>query len=111
MTFDECKNRFFIYCDGLYQINARKEAIPYYQHLIKEFPEWKENLEKAIIALDQCADYGGYLWSQGFTFDDAGFEKFRSPEARKNLADAGRESMKKDEFAIEQFEDIIRQYS
>jgi len=110
LTFDECRNRFFIYCDGLCQINARKEAIPYYQHLIKAFPEWKENLEKAVTALSQCADYGGYLWSQGFTFDDAGFEKFRSSEARKNLAHAGREAMKKDEFAIEQFEDIIFSY-
>jgi len=54
------------------------------------------------------ASYGGYLWNQGFTFDEAGFEKFRSPEARKILADAGREAMLRDLFAIEQFERILR---
>lgn len=111
LAFNELKNRFFIYCDALCQINARREAIPYYQRLAEIFPEWKENLDKAIIALDECANYGGYLWSQGFTFDDVGFEKFRLPQERKNLADAGKKAMKKDEFAIEQFEEIIIRYS
>ena len=47
------------------------------------------------------------MWGQGFTFDDAGFEKFRSQEARKILADAGREAMEKDLFAVVQFEKIL----
>jgi hypothetical protein len=64
-------------------------------------------MEPAIQALDECASYGGFLWGQGFTFDDAGFEKFRSQEARKILATAGREAMGKDRFAVEQFEKIL----
>lgn len=58
--------------------------------------------------MNDCASYGGFLWSQGFTFDEAGFEKFRSKEARKILADAGREAMRKDMIAVEQFEKILK---
>ena len=75
--------------------------------LAERFPEWKDNLEAAIKALDDCASYGGFLWSQGFTFDKAGFEKFRLPETRKVLADAGREAMKNEMLAVEQFEKIL----
>ena len=45
---------------------------------------------------------------RGFTFDEAGFEKFRSLTARKILADAGREAMRKDMLAVEQFEKILQ---
>jgi len=107
LSSEEVKRRFLIYCDGLCQINARKSALPYYKHLAEQFPEWRDNLEKAIAALDDCASYGGFLWSQGFTFDDAGFEKFRSPQARKILADAGREAMQKDLYAVVQFEEVL----
>lgn len=100
------EHRFFIYCDALCQIDARKKALPYYRSLTGCFPEWKEPLEAAIQALEDCASYGGFLWSQGFTFDEAGFEKFRSGEARKILANAGREAMRKDMLAVEQFERI-----
>jgi len=109
LSSEEVKNRFFIYCDGLCQINARKSALPYYKHLAEQHPEWREHLEKAIVALDDCASYGGFLWSQGFTFDDAGFEKFRSLQERKILADAGREAMQKDLYAVTQFEKILEQ--
>ena len=102
------KLRFFIYCDALCQIDARQSALPYYHHLAQQFPEWKNELEAAIRALGDCASYGGFLWGQGFTFDDAGFEKFRSPEARKILAEAGREAMGKDMLAVEQFEKIMQ---
>jgi AraC-like DNA-binding protein len=107
LSSEDVKSRFFIYCDALCQINARKGALPYYHHLAERFPEWRNKLEPAIQALDDCASYGGFLWSQGFTFDDAGFEKFRSQEARKVLADAGREAMGKDQFAVVQFEKIL----
>ena len=101
------KNRFFIYCDGLCQIDARRGALPYYRRLAERFPEWRSRLEKAVRALEACASYGGFLWGQGFTFDEAGFEKFRSPAARKILADAGREAQRSDLLAVEQFEQIL----
>jgi AraC-like DNA-binding protein len=107
LSSEDVKSRFFIDCDALCQIDARKGALPYYRQLAEQFPEWRNNLEPAIQALDDCASYGGFLWGQGFTFDEAGFEKFRSQEARKMLADAGREAMEKDRFAVEQFEKIL----
>lgn len=107
LSSEDVKSRFFIYCDALCQINARKGALPYYRLLAERFPEWRNKLETAIQALDDCASYGGFLWGHGFTFDEAGFEIFRSPEARRILADAGREAMRKDMLAVEQFEKII----
>jgi AraC-like DNA-binding protein len=107
LSAEEVQSRFFIYCDALCQINARNGALPYYRRLAERFPEWREPLEAAVQALDACAAYGGFLWSQGFTFDAAGFEKFRSPEARQILAAAGREAMRQDRLAVEQFERIL----
>lgn len=101
------EHRFFIYCDALCQIDARKKPLPYYRLLAERFPEWKYALETAIQALSDCASYGGFLWSQGFTFDESGFEKFQSHEARKILADAGREAMNNDMLAVQQFEKIL----
>jgi len=101
------EHRFIIYCDALCQINARKGALDYYRALAKRFSEWSDALNKAIQSLDSCASYGGFLWSQGFTFDAVGFEKFRSRETRKILADAGREAMNNDMLAVEQFEKIL----
>jgi AraC-like DNA-binding protein len=108
LSLSDVGNRFIIYCDALCQIYARKEPLPYYQSLAKRFPEWRDELEAAVEALDACASYGGFLWSQGFSFDEAGYEKFRNREARKILADAGREAMRKDIEAVEQFEKILR---
>lgn len=108
LSFEDVKSRFFIYCDALCQIDARKGALPYYQQLAERFPEWRNNLEPAIQALDDCASYGGFLWDHGFTFDDAGFEKFRSQEARKILVDGGREAMGKELVAVMQFEKILK---
>lgn len=107
LSSEDVKSRFFIYCDSLGQIYARKGALPYYHYLAERFPEWRNNLNLAIQALDDCASYGGFLWGQGFTFDEAGFEKFRSQEARKVLADAGGEAMRKELFAVVQFEKIL----
>jgi len=101
------EHRFIIYCDALCQVHARTGALPYYRLLAKHFPEWKDALETAIASLEKCASYGGFLWGQGFTFDSAGFEKFRSKDARKILADAGREAITHDMAAVAQFEKII----
>ena len=107
LPFEEVKNRFFIYCDGLCQIYARKQALPYYQSLSEQFPQWRAELEIAVENLDACAAYGGFLWSQGFKLNDIGFEKFKDSEARKILADAGREALRCDITAVEQFEKIL----
>jgi len=101
------QHRFFIYCDGLCQIYARKAALPYYISLAEKFPEWRDALQTAIAALDACADYGGFLWSAGYSFDEAGFAKFKTAEGRKILADEGRKAMQKDIEAVEQFEKIL----
>jgi len=102
------EHRFIIYCDALCQIYARKEPLPYYRSLAERFPEWRDELQTAIDALDACASYGGFLWTQGFSFDEAGYEKFRTPEGRKVLADAGREAMRKDMEAVEQIEKLLQ---
>ena len=101
------EGRMCIYCDGLCQIYSRKEALPYYRALAEKFPQWRDELTAAVAALDACADYGGFLWSQGFTIDENGYEKFRDPAARKVLADEGRRAMQKDMEAIQQFEKIL----
>ncbi|MCL2571420.1 MAG: AraC family transcriptional regulator [Defluviitaleaceae bacterium] len=105
---DSVQDRFFCYCDGLCQVYARKEPLPHYRNLSERYPEWRDELNTAIAALDICADYGGFLWSQGFAINETGFEKFRDPAARKILADEGRKAMQKDIEAIEQFEKILQ---
>lgn len=102
------EHRFIIYCDALCQINQRGQIIEYYKTLIEKYPEWSEELKVAINAWDECAKYGGFLWSQGFTFDEAGFEKFRDPKVRKILADEGYKAMNKDMEAIRQIELILQ---
>jgi len=102
------EHRFIIYCDALCQIYERKNALPYYQSLAERFPEWREELNAAIAALGACASYGGFLWKHGFSFNKAGYKKFKTPEGRKLLADAGREAMRKDMEAIDCFEAILR---
>lgn len=108
LSFEDLKSRFFIYCDGLCQIDSRNNALPYYRFLAEQFPEWQEELLVAIEKLKTCASYGGFLWQHGFTFDDNGFEKFRSFEERKHLADAGRVAMHNDVAAVKLFEEILR---
>jgi len=107
LSSGEAKNRFIIYCDALCQIDARKGALPYYRSLARQFPEWRNQLETASKALEECASYGGFLWKHGFSFDEKGFEKFRSPRARKRLAKAGREASAKDLLAVELFEGML----
>ncbi|NPV79751.1 MAG: helix-turn-helix transcriptional regulator [Firmicutes bacterium] len=102
------EHRFIIYCDALCQISQRGQILPYYKRLVEKFPEWAQELNIAITAWQDCAGYGGYLWSQGFSFDDKGYEKFRSPEMRRILADEGRRAMKKEIEAIEQIEKILQ---
>lgn len=105
---DNVNLRLGIYCDGLCQIWERHAALPYYRSLAEKYPEWSEELNTAVAALDECSKYGGFLWSQGFAFEGEGLEKFRNPAARKILADEGRRAMQKDMEAVEQFEKILR---
>lgn len=106
---DSVSLRLGIYCDGLCQIYGRHAALPYYRALAIAFPEWRDALTAAADALDACAQYGGFLWTQGFAFEGPGLEKFRDPAARKILADEGRKAMQHDLDAIAQFESILRQ--
>ena len=108
VPLETVQRRFGIYCDGLCQIWERNQALPYYRALSKQFPEWSERLDTAVAALEECANYGGFLWKRGFTFDKNGFEKFRDPAERKILADEGRRAMQKDIEAVEQFEMILK---
>ena len=98
--------RMGVYCDGLCQIHGRKEALPYYRSLAEKFPEWREELDIAVAALDACADYGGFIWQHVPGIQ--GGETFRDPAVRKILADEGRRAMQKDMEAIEQFEKILK---
>ena len=95
------------YCDGLCQIWGRNSGLEYYRVVAQRFPEWNPELDIAIDALDKCAKYGGFLWSQGIGWEGAGLEKFRSKDGRKILADEGRKAMANDMVAIEQFEKIL----
>jgi len=67
------ENRFIIYRDALYQIDAHKGALPYYRSLAERFPEWRDEINAAVQALNDCASYGDFLLSRGFTFDEAGY--------------------------------------
>lgn len=105
---DNVNLRLGVYCDGLCQIWERNAALDYYRSLAEGYPEWREELNIAVAALDECSKYAGFLWSQGFAFEGEGLEKFRDPAARKILADEGRKAMCKDMEAIAQFEKILQ---
>jgi len=104
---DSVNYRLGVYCDGLCQIWERHAGLDYYRSLADKYPEWREELNIAVAALDECSKYGGFLWGQGFSFEGEGLAKFREPAARKILADEGRKAMQKDIEAIEQFEKIL----
>lgn len=97
-----------VYCDGLCQIYAREQGLPYYRSLIERFPEWKEELTAAADALDICWKYAGFWHESGLRFNKESYERFRTPEMRKILADEGRKAMQKDMEATEQFEKILK---
>lgn len=99
------ESRFIIYCDALCQINER--GAKYIEMLITKFPEWSDELTHALKSWKECSSYGGYLWSQGFSFDERGFKKFGEKDARKVLADEGKRSMQKDIEAIKCIEQIL----
>lgn len=107
LSNDEVGDILGKYCDGLCQIWGRNSGLAYYRSVAERFPEWKTELETAVAALDICANYGGFLWSQGIGWEGEGLEKFRSKEGRKILAEEGRRAMQKDKEAIEQFEKIL----
>ena len=105
---DSVALRLGVYCDGLCQIWERNAGLDYYRLLAERYPEWREELEAAVAALDECSKYGGFLWGQGHSFDEKGYKLFQTPEARKILADEGRKAMQKDMEAIECFERILK---
>jgi AraC-like DNA-binding protein len=100
--------RLCIYCDALCQIHERSVVLPYYGAITDKYPQWKDELLQAIDAWRDCASYGGFLWSQGLSFSEEGFKKFRDPAIRKILADEGIRCMKKDMEAIEHIENILK---
>jgi len=105
----EVRARLGIYFDAMGQINERKAALPYYRSLSEQFPEWREELDAAIAALEACGDSLGLMWAEEFNHDNRkAIKKFRDPAARKGFADAGRESMRKDMEAVGCFEAILR---
>jgi len=108
LSKEDVKRRLGIYCDGLCQIWERNQALDYYRSLAEKFPEWRAELNIAIAALGACASYGGFLWTEGHSFDDAGIGKFRDPAKRKVLADAGRVALLNDMEAMKQFEKILK---
>ncbi|MCL2405796.1 MAG: helix-turn-helix transcriptional regulator, partial [Defluviitaleaceae bacterium] len=108
-TIDDSESgrRFGIYCDGLCQIWARNESLPFYIGLAQRYPGWQKELLAAADALEACAQYAGFVWSLGFTKDNFAV-KFRDSAIRKILADEGRKAMQYDRAAITQFEYIIQ---
>jgi hypothetical protein len=101
-------NYLGVYCDGLCEIWERNAGLPFYRSLAEKYPEWHDELNIAVVALDECSKYGGFLWSQGIAFEGEGLEKFRDPAVRKIIADEGRKAMQKDMEAVEQFEKILK---
>ena len=102
----ESGRRFGIYCDGLCQIWARNESLAFYKDLAERYPEWREELLVAVDALDACSQYGGFVWTLGFTKENFA-EKFRDLAVRKALAEEGQRAMQKDMEAIVQFEAMV----
>ena len=101
------QQRFGIYCDGLCKIWSYNDPLDYYRGLAQRFPEWQDELTKAADALEACANTAGFVWQQGFSFDEKGYEKFRDPAERKILADKARWAMARDMEAVGQFEAIL----
>ena len=101
LTLEEVGKRFGPHCDAVSQINERRGALPYYRSLAKKFPEWREELDAAVAALDACVGNLGSMWTNEV-------EEFRDPAVRKRFADAGRKLMQKDIEAVEQFEKILK---
>ncbi len=104
---DNVAHRFIIYCDALTQISQRSSILPYYKRIAEAYPKWANEINAAISAWEKCAKYGGFLWSQGFSFDESGYKKFQDAAMRKILADEGRKAMYEDIEAVDQIEKIL----
>lgn len=100
------QGRFYIYCDALCQVQERQVVLPYYKQLATEFPEWAPDLTPAIGLWRECSSYGGFLWKH-LTMDEAGYEKFRTPEVRAILAAEGRRCAELDRRAVAHIEDLL----
>lgn len=101
------QGRFFVYCDALCQIHERGVALPFWERMKAENPDWVEPLSEAIEAWRACSAYGGFLWKH-LTMNEAGYLKFADPAVRKILADEGRRAMALDRKAVEAVEKMIR---
>ncbi len=100
------QGRFFVYCDALCQIFERGAALPFWERMRGENPDWAGPLTEAIDAWRACAQYGGYLW-QHVTNDREGYEKFAAPETRKILADEGRRTFALEKEAVAAVEKLL----
>ena len=93
------EGRFYTYCDALCEIYERGAALPYWEAVRAENPDWANPISEAMDAWRDCAQYGGFLWKH-LTNDEAGFGKFAEPATRKILAGEGRKSMDLDKKAV-----------
>jgi AraC-like DNA-binding protein len=89
------------HCDAVAQLNERRNALPYYRSLSETFPEWRDELNTAVVALDALVDNLGNMWANEV-------DEFRNLAVRKRFADSGRELMQKDMMAVEEFEKILK---
>ena len=72
LSLKEVNKRFGPHCDAVSQINERRAALPYYCSLSEKFPEWREELDAAIAALDACVDHLGFMWTNEVLHADLG---------------------------------------
>lgn len=100
------QGRFMVYCDALCQVHERGIALHCFEKLTEAVPDWKPELEAAMDEWRECSSYGSFLWKH-LTNDNAGLEKFRTPEIRRILADEGQRSMDCDVRAVEHIEKLL----
>jgi hypothetical protein len=100
------QGRLYVYCDALCQVHERQVVLPYYAALAIEFREWAPYLGPAIELWGECASYGGFVWKH-LTMDEAGYERFRTPEVRAILAAEGRRCAELDRRAVAHIEDLL----
>jgi hypothetical protein len=100
------QGRFYTYCDALCEIHERGVALPYWEKVRAENPDWAEPIAEAMDAWRACAAYGGFLWNH-LTMDEAGYRKFADPGVRKILAEEGHRAMELDRKAVEAIGKIL----
>lgn len=101
------QERLIIYCDALCQINDRRQVAAHCRQLAPRFPQWAGRLTAAAEAWAACADYGGYLWSQGLSFSETGYARFQTQAVRDALAAEGRRAYALEREAVAQVTSIL----